>query len=309
MFQDFGQLISRYDSSLPTLTDGQYSTLQVDSSGRLLVTADLSVVIDFLGLNGASDSSNILIVGTEDGTSSGTAHAFRLTANGSLVIRSLTFADDAVDVSGSDVTVSNTVTVSSTDFDIRDITHVSDSIQIGDGTDLLAVNADGSINAIVTSTNLDIRNLTFADDKVDVSGSTIDAVIALEGDEAYAVTDDQAAAGDGLVTITALATPWVDAITAIPVGVGEALHIYGLDFSCDQNAQMRLITDDGTDIKILKVALNSSSVPTVPLYFGDAARIEVVGAADLEVKLQIKKRSAAGNNALGSGSIHCRKLT
>lgn len=63
-----------------------------------------------------------------------------------LDIRDLTFATDKVDVSGSDVTVSNTVTVASTDLDIRDLTHVSDSVKIGDGTDFLAVNADGSVN-------------------------------------------------------------------------------------------------------------------------------------------------------------------
>lgn len=45
-----------------------------------------------------------------------------------------------------DVHVANTVTVQGTDIDIRDITHVSDSIKIGDGTDFLAINADGSIN-------------------------------------------------------------------------------------------------------------------------------------------------------------------
>jgi len=40
--------------------------------------------------------------------------------------------------------------VSATDLDIRDISHVSDSIKIGDGTDFLAINADGSINAQFT---------------------------------------------------------------------------------------------------------------------------------------------------------------
>lgn len=40
--------------------------------------------------------------------------------------------------------------ISATDLDIRDVTHVSDSIKIGDGTDFLAINADGSINAAFT---------------------------------------------------------------------------------------------------------------------------------------------------------------
>lgn len=59
-------------------------------------------------------------------------------------IRDLVFATDKVDVTGSDVTA----TVTATDLDIRDLTHVSDSIKIGDGTDFLAINADGSINVI-----------------------------------------------------------------------------------------------------------------------------------------------------------------
>ncbi len=40
--------------------------------------------------------------------------------------------------------------VTATDLDIRDLTHVSDSVKIGDGTDFLAVNGDGSINAVVS---------------------------------------------------------------------------------------------------------------------------------------------------------------
>ena len=66
--------------------------------------------------------------------------------------------------------INGTVTVSASDLDIRDLTHVSDSVSIGDGTtladvldgtidalyvaitdgtDSLAINADGSINVVV----------------------------------------------------------------------------------------------------------------------------------------------------------------
>jgi hypothetical protein len=38
------------------------------------------------------------------------------------------------------------LTVDATNFDIRDLTHASDSVKVGDGTDFLAVNTDGSIN-------------------------------------------------------------------------------------------------------------------------------------------------------------------
>lgn len=46
-------------------------------------------------------------------------------------------------------------------------------IKITDGTDDLAINADGSINAVVSATDLDIRDLAFATDKVDVTGSEV----------------------------------------------------------------------------------------------------------------------------------------
>lgn len=76
-----------------------------------------------------------------------------------LDIRNLVFADDKVDVSGSSVSISGTVAVtqstspwvvSATDLDIRDLTHASDSVKIGDGTDFLAINNDGSINAVIS---------------------------------------------------------------------------------------------------------------------------------------------------------------
>jgi len=45
----------------------------------------------------------------------------------------------------------NSITVDAVNLDIRDLTHVSDSVGIGDGTDTLAVNTDGSINVNVVS--------------------------------------------------------------------------------------------------------------------------------------------------------------
>ncbi len=76
-----------------------------------------------------------------------------------LDIRDLAFATDSVDVTGSAVSITGDVNVtqgtdpwivSATDLDIRDLTHVSDSVKIGDGTEFLAINPDGSINAAFT---------------------------------------------------------------------------------------------------------------------------------------------------------------
>lgn len=76
-----------------------------------------------------------------------------------LDIRDLVFATDKVDVTGSEVSLDSAtlaalenITVSATDLDIRDLTHASDSVKVGDGTDFLAVNSDGSINVAQATT-------------------------------------------------------------------------------------------------------------------------------------------------------------
>jgi hypothetical protein len=104
-----------------------------------------------------------------------------------LDIRDLVFATDKVDVTGSTVELGattlaalETITVVATDLDIRDLTHVSDSIKIGDGTDFLAINADGSINV-----NADISVVNGhekAEDAAHVSGDVGSYVLAVRQD-------------------------------------------------------------------------------------------------------------------------------
>jgi hypothetical protein len=66
------------------------------------------------------------------------------------------------------------------------LSHVTDSIQIGDGTDLLAINGDGSLNAVVSATDLDIRDLSHLQDSVQLGDGTNLVDIAV-GDAAGAV--------------------------------------------------------------------------------------------------------------------------
>ena len=117
--------------------------------------------------------TNADVVTAEQGTSPWVVSATNLD------IRDLVFATDKVDVSGSTVELGATTlaaletitvlqgtspwVVSATDLDIRDLTHVSDSVKIGDGTDFLAINADGSINV-----NADI-SVTNGSDKAEDS--------------------------------------------------------------------------------------------------------------------------------------------
>lgn len=77
------------------------------------------------------------------------------------------------------VNVSNTVTVQATDLDIRDLTHVSDSVKVGDGTDFLAVNADGSINATI---NNPAAFGIFAEDSAHVSGNVGQQILVVRND-------------------------------------------------------------------------------------------------------------------------------
>jgi len=100
--------------------DGDYATLNVDSTGRLWCNV-----------------SNTVTVSATD-----------------LDIRDLVFATDKVDVSGS------TVTVTATNLDIRDLVFATDKVDVSGST------------VTVTATDLDIRNLNLTDDAVKISANT-----------------------------------------------------------------------------------------------------------------------------------------
>ena len=65
----------------------------------------------------------------------------------------------------------NSITVDAVDLDIRDLTHVSDSVKIGDGTDFLGINTDGSINVNMVVAALSDEVHDFSEDVI-VSDAT-----------------------------------------------------------------------------------------------------------------------------------------
>lgn len=90
--------------------------------------------LDIRDLDSAQDSVEVLQA-THD----------NLNANANLQV------GDADVANGNPVPVSDaggSLTVDANNLDIRDLTHASDSVKIGDGTDFLAVNTDGSINVV-----------------------------------------------------------------------------------------------------------------------------------------------------------------
>lgn len=64
------------------------------------------------------------------------------------------------------------------------------SIEITDGSDTLAINADGSVNAVVTATDLDIRDLTHVSDSVKVGDGTDLLAVNADGSINVNLTDD-----------------------------------------------------------------------------------------------------------------------
>lgn len=72
-----------------------------------------------------------------------------------------------------------------------DLSHVDDSVAIGDGTDLLDINADGSINAVVSATDLDIRDLSASQDNVAISDGTDTMGVNADGSINAVVTATQ----------------------------------------------------------------------------------------------------------------------
>lgn len=199
----------------------------------------------------------------------------------------------------------DSVTVVASDLDVRDLAFATDKVDASgsevslDAATLAALESISVENTVtVQATDLDIRDLSSVTDSVT-------AIIPDTTTETYIVTDTEAINADGLVTITGSGTPWIDACSQ-SVGVGQILDIYGIDWTCDQNAQARLIILDGADIVVLKHSLNTSSMPDQAKFFNKDGRIEVVGGAAVSVKIQIKKRAQAGGDALGFASIHAR---
>lgn len=148
------------DATNLDIRDLAFATDKVDVSGSSVTVS--ATDLDIRNLSSAQDSVEVLQashdnlnananiqVGNADVANgnpvpvSDAGGSLTVDAN-NLDIRDLVFATDKVDVSGS------SVTVSATDLDIRDLSHSQDSVKVGDGTDFLAVNADGSINVVVT---------------------------------------------------------------------------------------------------------------------------------------------------------------
>lgn len=151
--------ISDGTDTLAVNADGSINI--TDNGGSITVDGSVTVSatdLDIRDLSSAQDSVEVLQT-THD----------NLNLNANLQVGDADVANgNPVPISdaGGSLTVDGSVTVSATDLDIRDLSAAQDNVAISDGTDTLAVNADGSINSVVSATDLDIRDLSASTDSV-----------------------------------------------------------------------------------------------------------------------------------------------
>jgi hypothetical protein len=158
---------------------------------------------------------------------------------------------------GGSITVDGTVTVTATNLDIRDLTHVSDSVKIGDGTDFLAVATDGSIavtdnggsltvdgTVTVTATDLDIRNLSAAQDNVRISDGTDS--LAVNTDGSINITDNGGSITvDGTVAVTATDLDIRDLSAATDSVTARIVDEAGTAFSTTNPLAVTIVDKEG----------------------------------------------------------------
>jgi hypothetical protein len=138
------------------IRDLAFATDKVDASGSVVaLDAPTLAALESITVQNGSGASAVNI---QDGGNSITVDGSVTVSATALDIRALAFTTDKADVSGSVVALDaptlaalENITVSATALDIRPLVPATDSVKISDGTDSLAVNADGSINVVVTS--------------------------------------------------------------------------------------------------------------------------------------------------------------
>lgn len=198
----------------------------------------------------ASDGS--LISHTSNSLNVNLTNASIVVTATNLDTRDLVFATDKVDASGSEVSLDsatlaalesitvqngagasavnvqdggNSITVDAVNLDVRDLTHVSDSVKIGDGTDFLAVNGDGSINvAQASGTSASYGNATVTTTATKIIATNLSgrraAVIQNRGSKSIFIGHDS--------SITAANCPELPAGSSVEMPFGSTLDVYGI---------------------------------------------------------------------------------
>lgn len=287
-----------FDSSLPIRTQqpGDVAVKLVDSTNTaqgLAINVDGSINatvsatnLDIRDLSHAQDSIKIgdgtdFLAVNADGSLNATVSATNLD------IRDLAFATDKVDVSGSSVTVSATnldirdlafatdkvdvsgssVTVSATALDIRALSPATDAVKISDGTDNLAINADGSLNVVVTSSVAGSPIADYKDDAATAAGASANhdytvtagkqlkliGILASASGKCRVEVQIESAAGSGIfntkfVGFNSTANPNIQLYPAADIMVPAGAKVRVIKTNKDNQAQDLYSTIEGSEI-------------------------------------------------------------
>jgi hypothetical protein len=224
-------VIASNQTGIPVTDNG--GSLTVDGTVSLS-TATLTALENITVQNGAGAAA----VNIQDGGNSITVDAIDLD------IRNLTFATDSVNVSGSNVLVTNAVAVSG----------------ISDGTDSLQINTDGSINVNAT---------------IDCTTSSIAICDGTPGGSNLVINNPGSPADGSINTVL------VDLTTGSPAVINpdgtQNNAIYGYDYSTLQNEAITS-TDISPTVQALDVNLTNPSLtvqitPNIQVSINDIATI------------------------------------
>lgn len=163
-----------------------------------------------------TENAGDVIVRVGDGTLP--SQQLAIDSSGRVVVKIQDSTGDALDSTTGALHVllqNASLVVTATDLDIRDLSAAQDNVAISDGTDVLAINADGSINvsftagaeikitdgtddleinadgsinAVVTATDLDVRDLTHVSDSIKIGDGT--DFLAVNADGSVNITDN-----------------------------------------------------------------------------------------------------------------------
>lgn len=249
--------------------------------------------------------------------------------NSSLPIRTETDGDVVVKIADATVpsqqlkveadgSINVNADITATDLDIRDLSAAQDNVAISDGTDTLAINADGSINATVSATNLDIRDLAFATDKVDVSGSEV----SLDATTLAALENITVSATDLDIRDLAFATDKVDVsgssvtVSATDLDIRDLSHVSdsvkvgdGTDFlavNTDGSINVVVQEDVGTEVvdydTAAAVAAGASS--NHDQVFASASKLyQVLASASGKMRIEVQIETGASTNVFNTIAV------
>lgn len=203
--------------SLDELRDLTHATDSVkvgDGTDFLAIAADGSIAVTDNGGSLTVDSADLSTIAGDTTSIDGKTPALGQAVMAASV--PVAIASDqsviSIDDNGGSLTVDGTVTVTATQLDIDDLDHATDSVAIGDGTDLLAIAADGSIAVTDNGTTLSIDD---GGGSITVDGTVATTAGGLPVWKVTAATIDTTAGGTELV-----ATPLANRVRMVIQNLG-----------------------------------------------------------------------------------------